>query len=150
MTARGWEVQEAESWEESEADVEQDGTGMEGGGAAPDEDGNIVANGTEREDTDAPRVAELRNNEADDEERLETAWLEERERERLEAAWLEGRESSERMEEPSSRQSMRSNWSENGLWMRTRRAGTHLGMGEERDVGIGLSLRCVLEAKTLL
>ena len=74
---------------------------MEGGGAAPDEDGNIVANGTEREDTDAPRVAELRNNEADDEERLETAWLEERERERLEAAWLEGRESSERMGEPT-------------------------------------------------
>ena len=96
MTAGGGEVQETESREESDADVEQDGTGMEGGGAAPDEDGNIVANGTEREDTDAPRVAELRNNEADDEERLETAWLEERE-----AAWLEERESSERMGEPT-------------------------------------------------
>ena len=44
MTAGGGEVQEAESREESDADVEQDGTGMEGGGAAPDEDGNIGGN----------------------------------------------------------------------------------------------------------
>ena len=85
--ARGGDVQEIESREESDADGGPDGTGMEGGGAAPDEDRNIGANGTERE---------LRNNEADDEERLETAWLEERE-----AAWLEERESSERMGEPT-------------------------------------------------
>ena len=31
--------------------------------------------------------------------------------------------------------------------MSTRNEGKHLGMVEEGDVGIGLSLRCVLEAK---
>ena len=34
--------------------------------------------------------------------------------------------------------------------MSTRNEGKHLGMVEEGDVGIGLSLRCVLEAKALL
>ena len=48
---------------------------MEGGGAAPGEDGTIGVNGRERDGTDAPWVVELRNgDEADEEEQLEAEW----------------------------------------------------------------------------
>ena len=51
---------------------------MEGGGAAPGEDGTIGVNGRERDGTDAPWVVELRNgDEADEEEQLEAEWREE-------------------------------------------------------------------------
>ena len=76
--ARGGDVQEIESREESDADGGPDGTGMEGGGAAPGEDGTIGVNGRERDGTDAPWVVELRNgDEADEEEQLEAEWREE-------------------------------------------------------------------------
>ena len=110
--------------------------GMEDGGAAPGEGGTIGVNGRERDGTDAPWVVELRNgDEADEEEQLEAAWMKE----------IDG---SEQMAEwPTEYEEQL--WRGSGLRMSTRNEGKHLGMVEEGDVGIGLSLRCVLEAKTL-
>ena len=75
--ARGGEIQEAESREESDADGGQDGAGMDGDGAAPGEDGRGRANGTERGGTGVPLVVGLWNDEVDEEAQLEAAWLEE-------------------------------------------------------------------------
>ena len=77
--ARGGEIHETASWEESDVDGEQDGAGMEGDGGpvAPAEDGRVGANGTERGGTGVPRVAGLWNDEADEEAQLQAAWLEE-------------------------------------------------------------------------
>ena len=91
---------------------------MEGGGAAPGEDGTIGVNGRERDGTDAPWVGELRNgDEADDEEQLEAEWMEE----------IDG---SEQMAEWPTEYCMRSNWRGSGLRMSTRNEGKHLGMVE--------------------
>ena len=77
VAARGGEIQEAESREESDADGGQDGAGMDGDGAAPGEDGRGRANGTERGGTGVPLVVGLWNDEVDEEAQLEAAWLEE-------------------------------------------------------------------------